>query len=59
MKRKTSLLVLSLAILSFYPYSTFAQDVTEEKDEAFSFEASYVGDLKNNFSGGIKTGSSY
>ncbi len=59
MKRKTSLLVLSLAILSFYPYSTFAQDVTEEKDEAFSFEASYVGDLINNFSGGIKTGSSY
>lgn len=59
MKRKTSLLVLSLGILSFYTSSVFAQDATKEKGEPLHFEASYVGDLINNFSGGIKTGSAY
>ena len=59
MKRNKSLLVLSLAILSSFTTSLFAQEAAKEKEEAFSFEASYVGDLINNLSGGIKTGSSY
>ena len=59
MKRNKSLLVLSLAILSSCTISLFAQEAAKENEEAFSFEASYVGDLINNLSGGIKTGSSY
>ena len=59
MKRNKSLLVLSLAILSSCTTSLFAQEAAKENEEAFSFEASYVGDLINNLSGGIKTGSSY
>ena len=52
-------IVLACALLSviFLPLS--AQDSTKTKEEAFTFEASYIGDNINNLSGGIKRGSSY
>ncbi|BEG98850.1 carbohydrate porin [Bacteroides sedimenti] len=59
MKRKNPLLLLTLGIFSICNSSISAQNTAKEKDDAFSFEASYVGDLINNFSGGIKTGLSY
>jgi len=59
MKKTVSLFVLSLGILSNLSSSVYAQEVLNEKEEALSFEASYIGDNVNNLSGGIKTGSKY
>ncbi len=47
------------ALIAYFPISINAQDTLNNKMDAFTFEASYVGDNINNLSGGIKTGSCY
>lgn len=59
MKKVICLYALSFSLLLFLSFPLYAQDALYEKDNAFSFEASYIGDEINNFSGGIHTGSSY
>lgn len=52
-------IVLACTLLSGIVLPLSAQDSTKTKEEAFTFEASYIGDNINNLSGGIKRGSSY
>jgi len=59
MKKVICLYALSFSLLLFFSFPLYAQDALYEKDNAFSFEASYIGDDINNFSGGIHTGTSY
>ena len=57
MKRKLSGLVV---LLCFFSYSRLsAQSDTTSICNGFKFEASYIGDVVNNLSGGIKTGTRY
>lgn len=49
--------ILSLILLIFNHTDIFSQEKLDHKS-AFTFEASYVSDILNNFSGGIETASS-
>lgn len=52
--------IISIAQLFGIIAFSYAQDSTQiEKKEPFTYEASYIGDNVNNFSGGIKKGSCY
>jgi porin len=48
-----------LGFFAFMSFSVYAQDRLYKKEKSFKFEASYTGDIVNNLSGGIKTGSCY
>jgi porin len=48
-----------VGLLSFGVLNGFAQQDSTKKESGFSYEASYTGDVVNNLSGGIKTGSNY
>jgi porin len=58
MKIGNSFLVVG-AILAFQSVEVHAEDAGDKKECAISFSASYIGDLVSNFSGGIKTGTTY
>ncbi len=57
MKRKLSGLVVLFSVFSFS--HLYAQSDTASICSGFQFEASYIGDVVNNLSGGIKTGTRY
>jgi len=48
-----------VAFIAFHSVGICAQEVAKSKESAFTFSASYVGDLVSNFNGGIKTGTTY
>jgi porin len=47
------------AFAASQPAGISAEEVIVKKESTFSFSASYTGDLVSNFSGGIKTGTTY
>lgn len=49
----------TIGLLSLVMMNGFAQQDSTKKESAFTYEASYVGDVVNNLSGGIKTGTNY
>ena len=55
--------IISVALaLTLFPYAggrVFGQDTNGNSDGFITFEATYVGDIINNLSGGIQTGSTY
>jgi len=57
MKNIVFAFILSLSFLSQLPCS--AQETTSTPNIPLTFEAYYIGDIVNNLSGGIKTGSCY
>lgn len=55
--RKLLFTSVILTLLASFP--VLAQEVTPKPSGAFTFSASYVGDLVSNFKGGIKKGTNY
>jgi porin len=57
---KIRYIILTLSIfLTLGSNIVLAQVDSIKKESPFSFEASYIGDVVSNFSGGIKTGTTY
>ncbi len=53
--------VLAILLTSLGVMNSFSQELgnSQEEESAFSYDGSYVGDVVNNLSGGIKTGTNY
>lgn len=56
---KTVNKVWMIGLLSLGLVNANGQEDSTKQESAFSYEASYVGDVVNNLSGGIKTGTNY
>ena len=58
MKIKYKLMIIGIAI-GFNANLAFSEELVNGKENPFKFNASYIGDVVSNFSGGIKTGTTY
>jgi len=58
MKKKNKLLIIGTFLLVSFNAAQ-AQVESNKNESPLSFEASYIGDVVSNFSGGIKTGTTY
>ena len=52
-------IVLIGIFISMSAMKSFSQEVVNTEESPFKFNASYIGDVVSNFSGGIKTGTTY
>ena len=58
MKIKYKLMIIGIAI-GFNANLALSEELVKGKENPFKFNASYIGDVVSNFSGGIKTGTTY
>jgi len=58
MKIKYKLMIIGIAI-GFNANLALSEELVNGKENPFKFNASYIGDVVSNFSGGIKTGTTY